>query len=68
MSAIIAYPCFLSLRVTGDRGGEVSRLTLNRPDLQKRGQGHELQLPYHPDQPTPEEISIIRLAWEDLAA
>jgi len=22
----------------------------------------------HPDQPTPEEISIIRLAWEGLAA
>ena len=24
--------------------------------------------PSHPDQPTPEEINIIRLAWEDLAA
>ena len=22
----------------------------------------------HPDQPTPEEINVIRLAWEDAAA
>jgi len=23
---------------------------------------------FRPDQPTPEEINVIRLAWEDLAA
>jgi hypothetical protein len=35
-----------------------SAASLSLPDLRAT----------RPDQPTPEEISVIRLAWEDLAA